>query len=270
MIIEVKLFATLDKYLPAGSEKHTGKIEVPEGTTAGQIVEKLGIPPDMPKILLINGVHSASEDFLKEGDTLALFPPLAGGSNLSPEAVLDEFRQSGALLEGHFLLSSGLHSPQYLQCALVLQYPELAEKLGHALAQAFNGDSIQVVVSPALGGIVIGQEVAKALGARAIFCERQEGKMTLRRGFSLYSGERALVVEDVMTTGASTREVMEVAKGAGAQIVGAGALIDRSGGQIDLGVKKAALATLLVPTFKAEECPQCKEGLELVKPGSRK
>lgn len=269
MMIEVKLFATLDKYLPPGSEKHTGKIEVPEGVSAAQILEKLGIPPEMPKILLINGVHSSSEDLLKEGDSLALFPPLAGGSELSAEEVLDEFRQSGALLEGHFLLSSGLHSPKYLQCALVLQYPALAERLGAALAQPFGGDGAQVVVSPALGGIVIGQEVAKALGARAIFCERQEGKMTLRRGFTLYPGERALVVEDVMTTGTSTREVMEVVKGAGAQIIGAGALIDRSGGQINLGVKKAALATLSVPTSKAEECPQCKEGIELVKPGSR-
>jgi orotate phosphoribosyltransferase len=268
MIIEVKLFATLDKFLPPGSQKHTGKIDVPEGTCAARILEKLGIPPDMPKIILINGIHSSSEDLLKEGDTLALFPPLAGGELLSDE-VLDDFRQSGALLEGHFLLSSGLHSPQYLQCALVLQYPELAEKLGQALAEAFGNDNIQVVVSPALGGIVIGQEVAKALGARAIFCERQDGKMTLRRGFTLYSGERALVIEDVMTTGGSTREVIEVVKGAGAQIIGAGALIDRSGGKVDLGVKKVALATRAVPTFKAEECPQCKEGAELVKPGSK-
>ena len=183
--------------------------------------------------------------------------------------LLALFRQSGALLEGHFRLTSGLHSPGYLQCALVLQHPRNAEALGSALAQAIGASGATCVLSPALGGIVIGQEVGRALGVRAIFAERQDGALTLRRGFHLEPGEKVVVVEDVVTTGGSTRETMDVARRAGAVVVGAGAVVDRSGGRQELDVPFHALLQVSLPTYAAEECPLCAQGVPVHKPGSR-
>jgi orotate phosphoribosyltransferase len=184
-------------------------------------------------------------------------------------SVLDRFRRVGALLEGHFRLTSGLHSPGYLQCALVLQHPAEAEACGVDIAERVRSLGAGVVLSPALGGIVIGQEVARALGVRAIFAERQDGRLTLRRGFSLSPGEKVLVVEDVVTTGGSTQETVDVARAAGATVVGAAAIIDRSGGKQRIDVPFHALATVALPTYEAETCPLCVEGKPVVKPGSR-
>lgn len=183
--------------------------------------------------------------------------------------LLTLFRQSGALLEGHFRLSSGVHSPGYLQCAIVLSQPRNAEVLGAALAEACRGLGIHTVLSPAVGGIVIGHEVGRALGVRALFAERQDGAMTLRRGFTLTAGESVLIVEDVVTTGGSTRETMEVARRAGAVVVGAGAIVDRSGGAHGLDVPFHALLPMQLPTYPPESCPLCAAGLPIVKPGSR-
>src|SRR6059036_530631 len=163
---------------------------------------------------------------------------------MTRDELLDMFRKSGALLEGHFRLTSGLHSPGYLQCALVLQHPAYAESIGRALGDRVRELNPTVVLSPALGGIVIGQEVGRALGVRAIFAERQEGALTLRRGFSLKPGEKVLVVEDVVTTGGSTQETVDVARAAGARVVGAAAIIDRSGGTQRIDVPFHALATI--------------------------
>ena len=188
---------------------------------------------------------------------------------VTSDTVLDLFRRVGALLEGHFRLTSGLHSPGYLQCALVLQDPPSAARCGEAIADRLRGLGIQTVLSPALGGIVIGHEVARALGARAIFAERQDGTLTLRRGFSLQPGERVLVVEDVVTTGGSTRETIDVAQAAGAEVVAAASIIDRSGGNRQLGVPYYALATVALPTYQPEACPLCAAGGTAIKPGSR-
>jgi orotate phosphoribosyltransferase len=189
---------------------------------------------------------------------------------MNQDAVLDLFRSSGALLEGHFRLSSGLHSNGYLQCALVLQHPKHAEALGQALAakvRALNLD-VQAVISPALGGLIIGHEVARGLGVRAIFAERQEGSLTLRRGFTISPGERVLVVEDVVTTGGSTRETMDVATNAGGKVVAAGAIIDR-GANVDLGVPFSALAKVSFPTWPADQLPEWLAAIPVTKPGSR-
>jgi orotate phosphoribosyltransferase len=183
--------------------------------------------------------------------------------------VLTIFRRSGALLEGHFRLSSGLHSPGYLQCALVLQHPREAEALGSALGNLVRALGAQTVLSPALGGIVIGQEVGRALNVRAIFAERQDGALTLRRGFALDPGEKVLVVEDVVTTGGSTRETMDVARAAGAVVVGACAIVDRSGGKQGLDVPFHSLLPMDVKAYQESECPLCKQGIPVVKPGSR-
>ena len=184
-------------------------------------------------------------------------------------AVIEQFRQVGALLEGHFRLTSGLHSPGYLQCALVLQHPRQAEACGVALAERLRHLGARTVLSPALGGIVIGQEVGRALGIRAIFAERVDGTLTLRRGFSLEPGEEVVVIEDVVTTGGSTRETIEVARTAGARVVGAGAIIDRSGGKQRLDVPFHSLAELSLPTYQPDSCPLCLAGQPVVKPGSR-
>lgn len=184
--------------------------------------------------------------------------------------VLSLFRESGALLEGHFRLSSGLHSNGYLQSALVLQHPGKAAELGKALAVLVAPYGPTAVLSPALGGIVIGHEVARALGVRAIFAERQDGALTLRRGFTLGPEDRLVVIEDVVTTGGSTRETMDVAAAHGAQVVAAGSIIDRSGGTATLGVPYHALVSLSLPTWQESECPLCKAGTPAVKPGSRK
>jgi len=183
--------------------------------------------------------------------------------------VLDRFRRVGALLEGHFRLTSGLHSPGYLQCALVLQHPAEAEACGAAIADRVRSLAPDIVLSPALGGIVIGQEVGRALGVRAIFAERQDGRLMLRRGFSLQPGEKVLVVEDVVTTGGSTQETIDVARSAGAKVVGAAAIIDRSGGKQRIDVPFHALATISLPTYETESCPLCAEGKPVMKPGSR-
>ncbi len=188
---------------------------------------------------------------------------------MNDREILDIFRGHGALLEGHFILSSGLHSDRYIQCALVLQHPPIAGQLCSALAEKFRQLNVSVVVAPALGGILVAHEVARALGARALFVERQDGALTLRRGFRLDPGEQSLVVEDVITTGGSTRETMQSVLEAGGEVLGVGALIDRSGGAADLGVLKEALVTLAVQNYDPSDCPLCKAGVPAVKPGSR-
>ncbi len=188
---------------------------------------------------------------------------------MDQSAVLDLFRSSGALLEGHFRLTSGLHSSGYLQCALVLQYPANAEALGRALASGLPASGATAVLSPALGGLIIGHEVARALGVRAIFAERQDGALTLRRGFTLSPVDRVVVIEDVVTTGGSTRETMDVARKAGATVIAAGSIIDRSGGQSTLDVPFRSLVSLLLPTYQPDACPLCAKGLAVTKPGSR-
>jgi orotate phosphoribosyltransferase len=182
--------------------------------------------------------------------------------------LLDLFRRSGALLEGHFRLSSGLHSAGYLQCALVLQHPGHAEALGRALAERVRLLRPTVVLSPALGGLVIGHEVGRALGVRAIFAERQDGVLTLRRGFTLAEIDRVLVIEDVLTTGGSTRETIQVARAAGGHVVGAAAIVDRSGGA-RFDVPFEALVDVDLPTYEAGACPSCARGEPVAKPGSR-
>jgi orotate phosphoribosyltransferase len=185
------------------------------------------------------------------------------------EHLLLIFQQTGALLEGHFQLTSGLHSPRYLQCALVLQHPGHAERIGRAIASQFAAVGIDAVVAPAIGGILVAHETARSLGTRALFTEREEGVMTLRRGFRLSEGERVLVVEDVVTTGGSTRETIEAAARAGGVCVGAGSIVDRSGGTVELGVPRIALMTLDVPAYDPADCPLCKQGTQAIKPGSR-
>ena len=189
---------------------------------------------------------------------------------MNADDVINEFRQTGALLEGHFQLSSGLHSTVYLQCARVLQFPRKAAAFGEAIARQFAGQGIELVASPAIGGIVIGHEVARALGARFVWTERDAGEMTLRRGFTVSPGEKTLVVEDVITTGGSTRETIEALKRAGAEVIGAASIIDRSAGAADVGVPLTALASLKVLSVTAAECDACKLGEPVVKPGSRK
>ncbi len=192
---------------------------------------------------------------------------------MKTEEVLQIFEQNEALLKGHFLLSSGLHSSRYLQCALVLQHPAIAGRLGAELAKLAAADGliprIDAVMAPALGGFIVAHEVARALGVRALFTERQDGGMKLRRGFQLTPGEQIFVVEDVVTTGGSTREVMDVVSELGGMTVGAGSLIDRSGGAVDLGVPRHALAVLEVPVYQPNDCPLCSEGTPAIKPGSR-
>jgi orotate phosphoribosyltransferase len=218
---------------------------------------------------------------------------------MTRDELLDVYRRSGALLDGHFRLTSGLHSPGYLQCALVLQHPQQAESLGRAIADRVRDLRPTVVLSPALGGIVIGQEVGRALGVRAIFAGRQDGSLVLRRGFTIHPADRVLVVEDVMTTGGSTRETIDVAKAAGGQVVGAASIVDRSpstvvasqvqgreprdrpaesreaassgqvAGTLRFDVPFITLLRIDLPTYEPADCPLCAEGLAVVKPGSR-
>jgi len=189
------------------------------------------------------------------------------------ESILELFRTTGAYLSGHFRLTSGLHSPEYLQCALVLQYPRHAAELGGLLADELRKlapEPVKLIVSPALGGLIVGHEVARALGARFIFTERDENKkMTLRRGFAVTPDEPALVVEDVVTTGGSTRDVVEALRAAGARPLAAGSIVDRSGGQAEVGVPRVALVTLQVVAYEPVQCPLCAQGVPAVKPGSR-
>ena len=184
--------------------------------------------------------------------------------------ILDQFKETNALLEGHFVLSSGLHSSKYLQCALAMQHPADAERFGEMIAGNFTGDAIDTVASPAIGGLVIGFATARALGVRFIWTERENGMMTLRRGFSVKEGERILVVEDVITTGGSTRECIDALEKHGATVVAAASIIDRSNGTADVGVTLVSLVSLDVPSYTPEECPLCAAGTEALKPGSRK
>jgi orotate phosphoribosyltransferase len=183
--------------------------------------------------------------------------------------ITQTFLDCDALLEGHFVLSSGLHSDKYLQCAKVLQYPKIAAQLGELLAAQFNRDEIDVVVGPAMGGIIIAQEVGRALDTRTIFTERESGKMTLRRGFEIEKGEKVLIVEDVITTGGSACEVAEMLRDRGAEIIGFGAIIDRSGGSTEFPAPFKALEKVEVATYQPDACPMCAEGTPAVKPGSR-
>lgn len=188
---------------------------------------------------------------------------------MNEQEIMKIFHDCGALLEGHFLLTSGLHSNRYIQCARVLQYPDIASTLGAELAAFFRDLRVNVVVGPAIGGILVAQEVARALKTRALFAEREQGVMALRRGFAVERGERVVVVEDVVTTGGSTREVIKVMEDYGAEVVGIGALVDRHTGALDFEVPFHALLRLEIATFSPESCPLCREGLPLVKPGSR-
>lgn len=187
--------------------------------------------------------------------------------------MLQVFKDTGAYLQGHFRLTSGLHSPEYMQCALVLQHPQHAEALGRRLAEKLRQiepmRNIDVVVSPAMGGLMIGHEVARALHTRHIFTERVDGKMTLRRGFSVKPGETAVVIEDVITTGGSSLEVVNVLQAAGVNVIGAASIVDRSGGRASLPVPRVSLLTMQVATYAPETCPLCLQGLPVVKPGSR-
>lgn len=188
---------------------------------------------------------------------------------MKPEEVINEFKKTDALLEGHFQLTSGLHSPVYLQCARVLQYPDKAEEFGQEIARHFANSGITLVASPAIGGIVIGHEVARALGVRFVWTERESGKMTLRRGFTITPGEKTLVVEDVITTGGSTLETIKTLREAGADVIGAASIIDRSNGEADVSVPRIALASLKVTSVDPSACDACKLGDTAVKPGSR-
>ncbi len=194
--------------------------------------------------------------------------------DLDSDAGLERlFRERNALLEGHFLLSSGLHSPRYLQCARILMDPGLATALGEALARRLrpllDGAMPEVVVAPAVGGILVAHEVARAFGTPGLFTERQDGTMTLRRGFALSEGTPVVVVEDVITTGGSTREVIDAVQARGGRVLAAGSLVDRSGGTAKLGVPLASLLHVEVPTWAAADCPLCAEGSSPEKPGSR-
>lgn len=189
---------------------------------------------------------------------------------MGEESILEHFKDCGALLDGHFILSSGLHSSQYLQCAIALQTPADALTFGAAIAQSYKNEKLDFVASPAIGGLVIGFAVAQALGVKFIWTERQNGEMILRRGFSVDEGEQILVVEDVITTGGSTRECIAALEKHRAKVVAAASLIDRSNGTADVGVPRISLATLDVPSYSPDVCPMCAKGIEAVKPGSRK
>ncbi len=184
--------------------------------------------------------------------------------------VLKIFQDAGALLEGHVLLSSGLHSGQYLQCARILENPQATERLCRALAEKFKDETVSAVVGPAMGGIILAYELARAKGGRALFAEREGGAMCLRRGFILSAQDKVLVAEDVITTGGSVKEVIKLVKAAGAHLVGVAALADRSQGQLGLGVRCESLLELAIAVYPPPECPFCQQKLPLVKPGSRK
>ncbi len=193
--------------------------------------------------------------------------------NMTQEEILAMFRESGALLEGHFRLTSGLHSNQYFQCAKVLQYPKFCETLCGAIASQFAGARIDAVMAPALGGIVVGQEVGRQLNVRTMFTERSEGIMQLRRGFAIGAGERVLVCEDVVTTGGSVSEVIDIVTKAGGIVAGVGFLVDRSGGAVRFPVAAGGMQypvmSLNVTAYQPDRCPLCAQGLPVVKPGSR-
>ena len=189
---------------------------------------------------------------------------------ISEERVLQIFREAGVLLEGHFLLTSGRHSNKYLQCAKIFRHVKYSEELCAALAERFRGENIDLVIGPALGAVQMAYEVSRQLNCENFFAERENGKMTLRRGFAIEPGRRVLVVEDVVTTGGSVREVMDIVREAGGVVAGVGSIVDRTGGTIDFGVPFKAVISMKVESWEASECPVCKTGAPLVKPGSRK
>lgn len=189
---------------------------------------------------------------------------------LSHEEILEVFKKHKALKEGHFLLTSGRHSDRYLQCALVLQYPDVAEKLCRQLLKKIAIQDIDIVIGPAIGGITLAYEIGRQLGAIALFAEREDNVMALRRGFSIPQGAKVLVVEDVITTGGSVKETIEVVKAHGGEVGGVACLVDRSGGKVDLGYPLYSLLSMEVVSYEADVCPICQQGLPLVKPGSRK
>lgn len=190
---------------------------------------------------------------------------------MTRQSLLKIFKSKNALLKGHFLLSSGLHSDKYIQCALLLQYPEIAERLAEQLVKKLNQVKIDVVISPALGGVIIGQEIARKLKCRAIFAERNKnGKMELRRGFKIIPGEKCLIVEDVITTGGSTKEVIDIVKNSCGEVVGVCAIVDRTQKKIQLDFPIVSLLKLKIKTYLPDKCPMCKANLKISKPGSRK
>lgn len=189
---------------------------------------------------------------------------------ISKDEMLRIFQETGALMSGHFLLTSGLHSPQYFQCALLLQYPEHTTRLCGELANAFSGTEIDVVIAPAIGGIVVAQEAGRIFNKRSIFAERESGIMSLRRGFSIHPGEKVLVTEDVITTGGSVKEVVDLVKGNQGTVVGIGVIVDRSGGKFRADVPLVSLLQMDVVVHQPDECPLCKKGIPVVKPGGRK
>lgn len=190
---------------------------------------------------------------------------------IKTEEVMKKFEQAGAIQKGHFKLTSGVHSDTYIQCAQIMQHPEFMHNLCSELGKKFRGDDIDVIIGPAIGGIIMAHVMARVLGpwVRAIFTERENGKMTLRRSFEIKKGEKVLVVEDVTTTGSSVREVMDIVKSRQGKVVGVGVLIDRSGGKVDFGIKTEKLLTVDIKTYLPEECPLCKKGIPVAKPGSR-
>lgn len=189
---------------------------------------------------------------------------------MTDKEIMEVFRETNVLREGHFRLTSGRHSRQYMQCAQVLQYPRFTEMLCHELARRFKGEEIDLVIAPAIGGILIAYEIAKVLGTRSVFAEREDGKMTIKRGFAIEEDENVLVVEDVITTGGSVNEVVQLVREHGGNVIGVGLFVDRSGGKVHFGVKTEALLTMEIQSYDAEECPLCKDGVPLYKPGSRK
>lgn len=188
---------------------------------------------------------------------------------ISKDQIITMFQKTEAMLKGHFKLTSGRHSDRYFQCALVIQHPQYCEYLCNELADRFTEDEIDVVIGPAMGGIVMSYEMAKAIGVRSIFAERENGTMKLRRGFGIIPGERVLVVEDVITTGGSVKEVIDLVKDAGGEVVGAAVLVNRSGGQAELGVRIESLLDIPAVSYSPEDCPFCKQNIPFVKPGSR-
>ncbi len=190
---------------------------------------------------------------------------------INTEEVMKKFEDAGAIQKGHFKLTSGVHSDTYIQCAQIMQHPEFMHNLCSELGKKFRGDDIDVIVGPAIGGIIMAHVMARVLGpwVRAIFTERENGKMTLRRSFEIKEGEKVIVVEDVTTTGSSVREVIDIVKSRKGKVVGVGVLIDRSGGKVDFGIKIEKLLTVDIKTFLPEECPLCKKEIPVIKPGSR-
>jgi len=190
--------------------------------------------------------------------------------SLTEVEILEIFKKTESLFEGHFLLTSGRHSDKYFQCAKVLQYPKYIEQLCSIIANQFKDYEIDAVISPAIGGLVVGQEVARQLNKKFIFAERENKNLNLRRGFSLNEGEKVLVCEDVVTTGGSVFEVIDIVKNNNAKVAGVGFIVDRSNGKVDFGFPQISTLKMEVISYLPDECPLCEQGLEIIKPGSRK